>query len=39
VVLTTFDQNEYVVRAPRAGAYGFLLKPAYESGFVWRGVE
>nr|WP_296073432.1 response regulator transcription factor [uncultured Actinoplanes sp.] len=26
VVLTTFDQNEYVVRALRAGAYGFLLK-------------
>jgi DNA-binding NarL/FixJ family response regulator len=26
VVLTTFDQNEYVVRAMRAGAYGFLLR-------------
>jgi DNA-binding NarL/FixJ family response regulator len=26
VVLTTFDHNEYVVRALRAGAYGFLLK-------------
>jgi DNA-binding NarL/FixJ family response regulator len=28
VVLTTFDQNEYVVRALRGGAYGFLLKDA-----------
>jgi len=28
VVLTTFDQNEYVVRALRAGAYGLLLKDA-----------
>jgi DNA-binding NarL/FixJ family response regulator len=28
VVLTTFDQNEYVIRALRAGAYGFLLKDA-----------
>jgi DNA-binding NarL/FixJ family response regulator len=28
VVLTTFDQNEYVVRAMRSGAYGFLLKDA-----------
>jgi DNA-binding NarL/FixJ family response regulator len=28
VVLTTFDQNEYVVRALRSGAYGFLLKDA-----------
>src|SRR6185436_6503345 len=26
VVLTTFDQNEYVYRALRAGAAGFLLK-------------
>src|SRR6202034_2856321 len=28
VVLTTFDQNEYVYRALRAGAAGFLLKHA-----------
>jgi DNA-binding NarL/FixJ family response regulator len=28
VVLTTFDQNEYVYRALRAGASGFLLKDA-----------
>ncbi|WP_375501386.1 response regulator [uncultured Jatrophihabitans sp.] len=28
VILTTFDQNEYVARALRAGAYGFLLKDA-----------
>ena len=26
IVLTTFDQNEYVYRARRAGAAGFLLK-------------
>src|SRR5882757_6367 len=26
VVLTTFDQNEYIYRALRAGAAGFLLK-------------
>jgi DNA-binding NarL/FixJ family response regulator len=34
VVLTTFDQNEYVVRAMRAGAYGFLLKDAPASRLV-----
>jgi DNA-binding NarL/FixJ family response regulator len=34
VVLTTFDQNEYVVRALRAGAYGFLLKDAPASRLV-----
>ena len=28
VVLTTFDQNEYVYRALQAGAAGFLLKDA-----------
>jgi DNA-binding NarL/FixJ family response regulator len=28
VVLTTFDQNEYVYRALRSGAAGFLLKDA-----------
>ena len=28
VLLTTFDQHEYVVRGLRAGAYGFLLKDA-----------
>jgi DNA-binding NarL/FixJ family response regulator len=28
VVLTTFDQNEYVYRALRAGAAGFLVKDA-----------
>ena len=34
VVLTTFDQNEYVVRALRAGASGFLLKDAPSSRLV-----
>jgi DNA-binding NarL/FixJ family response regulator len=34
VVLTTFDQNEYVVRALRAGAYGFLLKDAPSTRLV-----
>jgi DNA-binding NarL/FixJ family response regulator len=33
-VLTTFDQNEYVVRALRAGAYGFLLKDAPASRLI-----
>src|SRR5206468_6111063 len=28
VVVTTFDVDEYVYRAPRAGACGFLLKDA-----------
>src|SRR3954468_12250910 len=31
VVLTTFDQNEYIYRALRAGAAGFLLKDAPSS--------
>src|SRR3954452_14553764 len=34
VVLTTFDQNEYVVRALKAGAYGFLLKDAPPSRLI-----
>lgn len=46
IVLTTFDQNEYVYRALRAGAAGFLLTKlgvrdrvqavvvAFETGFV-----
>ena len=34
VVLTTFDQNEYVLLALRAGAYGFLLKDAPASRLV-----
>jgi DNA-binding NarL/FixJ family response regulator len=34
VVLTTFDQNEYVYRALRAGAAGFLLKDAPTSRLI-----
>jgi DNA-binding NarL/FixJ family response regulator len=34
VVLTTFDQNEYVFRALRAGAAGFLLKDAPSSRLI-----
>jgi DNA-binding NarL/FixJ family response regulator len=34
VVLTTFDQNEYVYRALRSGAAGFLLKDAPSSRLV-----
>ncbi|WP_375425433.1 response regulator transcription factor [uncultured Friedmanniella sp.] len=34
VVLTTFGQNEYVYRALRAGAAGFLLKDAPSSRLV-----
>jgi DNA-binding NarL/FixJ family response regulator len=34
VVLTTFDQNEYIYRALRAGAAGFLLKDAPSSRLV-----
>jgi DNA-binding NarL/FixJ family response regulator len=34
VVLTTFDQNEYVYRALRAGAAGFLLKDAPSTRLV-----
>ena len=34
VVLTTFDLNEYVYRALRAGASGFLLKDAPSSRLV-----
>jgi DNA-binding NarL/FixJ family response regulator len=34
VVLTTFDQNEYVYRAIRAGAAGFLLKDAPSSRLI-----
>jgi DNA-binding NarL/FixJ family response regulator len=33
-VLTTFDQNEYVYRALRAGAAGFLLKDAPSSRLI-----
>jgi DNA-binding NarL/FixJ family response regulator len=34
VVLTTFDHNEYVYRALRAGAAGFLLKDAPSSRLI-----
>ena len=34
VVLTTFDQNEYVYRALRVGAAGFLLKDAPSSRLI-----
>jgi DNA-binding NarL/FixJ family response regulator len=34
VVLTTFDQNEYVYRALRAGAAGFLLKDSPSSRLI-----
>jgi len=34
VVLTTFDQNEYVYRALRGGAAGFLLKDAPSSRLI-----
>lgn len=34
VVLTTFDRNEYVYRALRAGAAGFLLKDAPSSRLI-----
>src|SRR3954468_2847875 len=34
VVLTTFDENEYVYRALRAGAAGFLLKDAPSSRLI-----
>jgi DNA-binding NarL/FixJ family response regulator len=34
VVLTTFDQNEYVYRALRIGAAGFLLKDAPSSRLI-----
>jgi DNA-binding NarL/FixJ family response regulator len=34
VVLTTFDQNEYIYRAIRAGAAGFLLKDAPSSRLI-----
>src|ERR1700709_2287208 len=34
VVLTTFDHNEYIYRALRAGAAGFLLKDAPSSRLI-----
>ena len=33
-MLTTFDQNEYIYRALRAGAAGFLLKDAPSSRLI-----
>ncbi|MFC5724531.1 response regulator [Streptomyces gamaensis] len=38
VILTTFDLDEYVFRALRAGVTGFILKDAGAEGFV-RAVE
>jgi len=38
VVLTTFDQNEYIYRALRAGAAGFLLKDTPPAEIV-RAIE
>jgi DNA-binding NarL/FixJ family response regulator len=38
IVLTTFDADEYVLRALRAGAAGFLLKDTSPADIV-RGIE